>query len=81
MNRWVYFTETADTGKTKRWDVHAVQGDIYLGEIRWYGGWRQYVFYPAISTLWNAECLLDVSQFIGEQMVVRKEERRASLVA
>lgn len=36
----------------------------YLGEIRFDGGWRQYVFIPDYPTKWCAECLEGISKFI-----------------
>jgi len=35
-----------------------------LGIIKYYGGWRQYCFFPHEGTRWNAVCLNDLQQFI-----------------
>jgi len=33
-----------------------------LGEISWYGSWRQYCFFPTVEfdTVWNNTCLKDI---------------------
>lgn len=74
MSKWITFKETHDTGKTKVWDIHALQNDELLGSVRWFGRWRQYCFYPSRATIWNADCLNDVTAFIKYQMELRKEK-------
>jgi hypothetical protein len=48
----------------------------WLGIIRWYGHWRQYAFFPADGTIWNADCLEEVRVKIRELMDERKKTRR-----
>jgi hypothetical protein len=47
----------------------------YLGCIRWYGGWRQYTFFPEAGTLWNPDCLENVKLVIKYLMDERKKEK------
>lgn len=51
--------ETADSasGKTRVVSVISVMHGDKLGEIRWFGRWRQYAFYPAPGSIWNPDCL------------------------
>lgn len=35
-----------------------------LGEIKWYGAFRQYVFYPDEGTMWSSGCLEIVNGFL-----------------
>lgn len=35
-----------------------------LGEISWYGSWRQYVFVPDSNTIWSAGCLDEVQRYV-----------------
>lgn len=72
---YVQFTEIKDTGKTKVWDVHNSNDGSYLGEIRWFGNWRKYVFFPAELTIWSSDCLADVAKFIDQRMDERKVAR------
>lgn len=38
-----------------------------LGQIKWYGPWRQYCFFPndLAETVFNVACLQDICHFIG----------------
>ena len=40
-------------------------GDV-LGEVKWYGPWRQYCFYPAFSTVFNSGCLDGIVDFLRQ---------------
>lgn len=63
----------SETGKTyKVYVLSARHPGVTLGEIRWYGRWRQYAFYPRPDTIWNPECLDAVSAAIRELMRHRK---------
>jgi hypothetical protein len=42
-----------------------------LGIIEWYSPWRQYIFSPDDDTLYSAECLQDISNFISKMMSER----------
>ena len=58
-------------GKTHVWDVMTNGGDR-LGQIRWFGRWRQYAFFPCEGTLYSRVCLTDVADFIGQQAPTRR---------
>lgn len=49
--------------ESRRWKVGTKRG-TYLGHIRWFAPWRQYVFYPSIDTLYSVGCLRDIAKFI-----------------
>ena len=57
-------------GKTKKWFIHNEKECI--GEIKWNGGWRQYVFDPVEDTIWSWDCLKEVHEFIKSRMDERK---------
>jgi len=38
-----------------------------LGEIRWHGAFRQYVFYPYSDTMWSKGCLEIVNKFLNDK--------------
>ena len=71
---YVTFSVLEEKQKTK---VYAVQsrsdGDI-LGEIKWYFGWRQYVFFPADDTIWSRGCLQEIVSFIQKLMDERNKK-------
>lgn len=58
-------------GKTEKFTVDSVKG-FNLGEIKWYGAWRQYAFFPSTYSVFNRDCLYDIISFINELMVRRK---------
>ncbi|MHA1285815.1 MAG: hypothetical protein ACTSPB_00300 [Candidatus Thorarchaeota archaeon] len=53
----------SDSGKTEIWWV-LDRGDECLGKVRWFGRWRQYTFFPEMNTLYNNQCLSEVSEFL-----------------
>ena len=40
--------------------------DIKLGEIKWFGAWRQYCFYPEENTIFDRKCLTYINNFLEE---------------
>lgn len=70
------FTEVRDTGKTKVWSVDNMEDRSHLGHVRWYGGWRKYIFEVDQPTIWSADCLADVAEFIEFAMAERRGGRR-----
>ena len=72
--KYMVFQEIRDTGKTKLWEVrNKVSGDL-LGQVRWYGPWRQYCFMPKSCTVFSGTCNTEISTFIEEQMAMRRSE-------
>ncbi len=55
---------TSPSGKTQKYAVTNNRSGDTLGEIRWYGPWRWYVFFPATGTLYSHGCLRDIEDFI-----------------
>lgn len=50
--------------KTRDWDIINLSSGDKLGQIRWYGTWRQYCFFPEGNTVWSKGCLNDVLEAI-----------------
>jgi hypothetical protein len=58
--------------KTGRWMcVNRTHGS-FLGEVKWYPGWRQYCFEPVGHTVFSKVCLDDIGHFIRQLMDARK---------
>lgn len=75
VSKYLSFEDNLLLGKGKKTKVILViskRSDHVLGEIRWYGSWRQYVFFPAPQTIWNPECLRDVNECIARLMAERR---------
>ena len=71
--KYIYFKQKlANTIKTSVWGCY--NSHIHLGDVRWYGSWRQYCFYPEANTVFNVGCMKDINDFIGQQMQARQAE-------
>jgi hypothetical protein len=57
------FVGRTESGKTCIWNVKSVGNSASLGQVRWFGAWRKYVFYPAPNTLFDYYCLQDIALF------------------
>lgn len=44
--------------KTKIWLVENTRSDEVLGEVRWFGRWRQYAFFPGKDLVFEKNCFL-----------------------
>ena len=73
MSDYMEFIETHDTGKTKVFEVRTLGGSL-LGVIKWYGAWRQYTFFPALSTIFNPDCLSTIIVFLNGLMKERQKK-------
>lgn len=74
-SEYLVFTPALTSGKTGVWNVLSLRHDALLGQIKWYGAWRQYCFFPAADTIFNPGCMDDIKAFIGEQMAARCADR------
>lgn len=54
------------SGKTSRYAVYNTRSGDQIGEIRWFGRWRHYTFFPADGTAFSAGCLRDIADLIKE---------------
>lgn len=61
-----YIKEDNSTKRTKKWKIYNLDATIGLGTIQWYGPWRQYCFWPSYATIFNTQCLEDISKFLKE---------------
>jgi len=71
--KWINFNlmRRSPSGKTKVWIVATKEGER-LGEIRWYGGWRSYVFHPSEATIFEKDCLRNIADFIQAKTAEHK---------
>lgn len=70
---YLRFVDATPAGRktTVLWIYSRQWGDA-LGEIRWFGRWRQYAFFPEKGTAWNPACLDDVNERIRALMAARR---------
>lgn len=66
-SKYLYF-ELADKQNPSSWiiDVIADDGDVKLGEIRYYAHWRQYAFFTNGFIILEKTCMTDITRFLGE---------------
>ena len=76
--KWVEFVEAGHTGKTVICNVVAKEGGAVLGQIKWFGRWRRYAFFPHSDTIYEVTCLTDIAAFLNALMAVRKAARQAT---
>ena len=58
--------------KTDIFDVYSKDQNIIIGKILWWGGWRQYIFAPNENTIYERQCLKDISDFLNKLLEERK---------
>ena len=64
MSEYLEFSITGHKPKTKIYGVWSKKSGGILGEIKWFGRWRQYAFFPRPETIFNTECLNDIISYI-----------------
>jgi len=72
-SKWIYFVLVKEGLKTNAWIVTARESQEKLGEIKWFGRWRKYAFFPYEGTVYEPTCLKDIAEFIEDQMRRRKK--------
>ena len=82
MDKFIEFgaAKKSDSGKTLIWPVTARDG-VELGEIRWFGRWRTYAFYPEPFTVFERHCLRKIADFCEAQTLKLRAQWRANRVA
>jgi len=64
--KYIYFEVIEEKPKTKVWGCFTIAGHSRLGEVKWYGPWRQYTFSPIPDTDFSMDCLDDIKHFLGQ---------------
>lgn len=77
MSKWIKFiTYPPNKGrKMPSFLIRNKESDFVLGEIKWYGPFRQYSFFPEPNTVFEKTCLKDITDFIVELMEKHKSQR------
>lgn len=65
--KYIHFREIPNPGKkTTRWECFNTNSNWPLGEVEWYGAWRQYIFETSGEIILNKGCLDDISDFLDQ---------------
>ena len=67
MSKWIEFKVSERKPKTNVWDVLVKDGASTLGQVRWFGRWRCYAFYPEPDTVYEQQCLRDIADFCKDE--------------
>lgn len=72
--QFIHFEEVHDSVArvTKVYSCRNNRSGDELGEIRWYGAWRQYCYFPTVQAVYSAGCLRDIDSFVTALMDERK---------
>ena len=65
---YIEFSPLVATGKTSKWLCrNRNDGDSgALGEVKWYGAWRQYCYFPTVQAVYSSGCLNDIMDFLKQ---------------
>jgi len=75
-SKWIIFGLYEDTGKTLKYNIYTKDiPQIKLGEVRWFGRWRQYAFFPESNTVFEKQCMKDITNFLETLMAERKVKK------
>ena len=81
-SKWVRFDLAGQQKpKTQVYDVSTKDdkgdGDGYheMGQVRWWGPFRRYSFFPHQGTLFESQCLRDIAAFCDWLMAERKRRK------
>lgn len=72
VNKYLGFDEIANPGKkTRVWQLILLKPNCLtcLGEVRWYGGWRKYVFvsFGESGQYWDSDALRLIAEFLEKE--------------
>ena len=49
--------------KTDIWIVYPRSGSAQLGEVKFFGAWRKFCFFPGAAMIFDCSCLRDIAEF------------------
>jgi hypothetical protein len=82
MAKWIKFEPFlhVEGRKTVIWRVISTSDiGVLLGDIRWYGRWRRYCFFPNndLALVFEQDCLRDIAQFCEDQTKLHRQKPKA----
>jgi hypothetical protein len=69
--KFIHFERAANQTTIQKhpwWWCRSNSSPTTLGTVEWYTLWEQYVFSPSKETVFSADCLLDIVDFISNQV-------------
>lgn len=77
--KWITFIELPQDKNKKKTKTFVIKNKEYggrIGIVKWYSGWRKYTFFPDNNTLYESDCLSDISNFLTQLMKEHKLEAK-----
>jgi hypothetical protein len=76
IGKHIYARESSQPPErvTKRWAIVANDGEVELGEVKWFGRWRCYAYFPLNETIYEKQCLRDIAQFCEDQTKLHRQK-------
>ena len=53
--------------KTSLWIIKTKTDKLTIGLVKWHSAWRKYAFFPIQDSIWEEDCLKDISEFMEEE--------------
>ena len=73
QTKWLRFLIVEEKPKTIVLNVVNTSHQ-FLGDIRWYGPWRQYTYTPEENTTFNHQCLKDIASVLDTLNAAHKKQ-------
>ena len=54
-------------------DCYGQTGGLTLGEVKWFGRWVKYAFFPAVDCVFEATCLREIADFIEQRTTEHRD--------
>ena len=64
--KYIHFVVIKELKKTKIYGCYNNNSSEKLGEVKWYGPWRQYCYFPTVQAIYSTGCLNDINDFINK---------------
>lgn len=69
---------TSKTGVTRIWIVENTRSKYIVGSIMWHGAFRKYCFFPNNDTLFDADCMQMIADFLNAHNAAHKQKNKES---
>jgi hypothetical protein len=64
---------TSNSGLTRIFWVISRHSEAHLGDVRWFGAWRKYCFYPCSNTVYDLTCLREIADFCERSTMEKRK--------
>lgn len=76
--KWIVLSAVVNTGKTIVYNCSNKENRVLLGQVKWYGAFRKYSFFPEPNMVFESQCMRDIVSFMDQLMLERKIAKQNS---